>query len=464
MGTLMHELKLLSILGGLLMYLMKERKISMDDSWDVIVIGGGPAGCAAAASSAREGARTLLVEATGCLGGMGTSGLVPAWCPFSDKEKIIYKGLAEKVFHQVKKGMPHVKEEAMDWVPIDPELLKRVYDDLVIEAGVSVLFNTVLSSMDTDENGTVKTIIVSNKSGLTAYGAKVFIDCTGDADLAVWAGAEFMKGDEVSKELQPATHCFILSNVDEYAYVNGASLHPENKNSVIYDIAKDDNYPLVQDVHMCNNIIGPGTVGFNAGHLWDVDNTDPISISNALINGRKLADQLTRALAEYHPKAFSNAFLAATGSLMGIRETRRIVGDYILTVEDYIERRSFEDEICRNSYFIDVHYSRLETQMCEENKLDDEKRCSHYDKGESHGIPYRCLTPSGLKNVLVAGRAISCERMVQGSVRVMPVCLAMGEAAGMAAALAANLQNVDVHEIDVKVLRQRLQEEGAYIH
>lgn len=443
-------------------YTMKERTINLNNLYDVIVVGGGPAGCTAATAAAREGAKTLLIEATGCLGGMGTSGLVPAWCPFSDHEKIIYKGLAEKVFTETKKGMLHVKPDAMDWVPIDLELLKRIYDDMVTEAGADVLFNTTLSAVEMETNS-VSLIILSNKDGLTAYKAKVFVDCTGDADIAAWAGAEFYKGDDVEGDLQPATHCFIITNVDDYAYQNGPSLHPNNPKSPVYDIAKSDKYSLIEDTHICNTTIGPGTVGFNAGHLWNVDNTDPISVSKALMKGRKIAAQFKDALAEYHPKAFANGFLVSTGSLIGIRETRRIVGDYVLTIEDYLERRTFEDEICRNSYYIDIHHSHNEIKTVNEGEPENEEQCARYGKGESHGVPYRCLTPKGIKNVIVAGRSISCDRITQGSVRVMPVCLAMGEAAGMAAFYATKLKDVDVHTIDVQHLRKRLKEEGVYI-
>lgn len=435
------------------------RPILLDDSWDVIVAGGGPSGCTAAAAASREGARTLLIESTGALGGSGTSALVPAWCPFSDKEKIIYRGLAEKVFTAAKKGCPHVKSSELDWVPINAEWLKRVYDDLVTEAGVTVLFQTVLSAVETNDEGSVTTLMVSNKRGLSALRAKVYVDCTGDADLAAWAGALFQKGDETGK-MQPATHCFVLSNVDESGYRNGPSLYWTNPRSPIHEILASAKYPEIPDNHICNNIVGPGAVGFNAGHLWDVDNTDPYSVSQALMAGRKMAAAYRDALAEFHPAAFGNAYLAQTGSVVGIRETRRVIGDYVLTLEDYIERRSFPDEICRNSYFIDIHFSKEESGK---EGLDVAGRFQHYGKGESHGIPYRCLTPRGITNVLVAGRSISCERIVQGSVRVMPVCLAMGEAAGMAAAHAAEEEAVDVHQVDLQRLRRRLREENVYL-
>lgn len=440
-------------------YRMRNNEIPVNNSWDVIIVGGGPAGCTAAAAAAREGAKTLLVEATGSLGGMGTSGLVPAWCPFSDKEVVIYRGLAMKVFESLKEQMPHVSKEAMDWVPIDPEKLKRIYDDLVLEAGVTVLFHTLLGSVETDDDGNVIALITASKSGLQALQAKVYVDCTGDADVAAWAGAEYLKGDTDTGDLMPATHCFTLGNVDEYAYLNGPYLHNNNKNSPIFDILGSSKYPLIPDSHICNNLIAPRTVGFNAGHLWDVDNTDAFSVSKALMQGRKLAAVYRDALAEFLPSSFGSSYVANTGALMGVRETRRIIGDYILSVDDYVNRRSFEDEICRNSYFIDIHGTEEE----EKRSGGKPEVIKRYGPGESHGIPYRCLTPRLLKNVLVAGRSISCVREVQGSVRVMPVCLAMGEAAGIAAALAVNLPGNDVHTVDVSILRKRLIEEGAYL-
>lgn len=435
------------------------RSLPLDDSWDVIVVGGGPTGCTAAVAAAREGARTLLIESTGVLGGCGTSALVPAWCPFSDKEKIIYRGLAETVFNAAKKGMAHVGSGDLDWVPINPELLKRVYDQLVTDADVTVLFHTSLSAVEKANEEEVSALIVSNKAGLSALKAKVYVDTTGDADLAAWAGAEFHKGDEHG-EMQPGTLCFILTNVDEYAYRTGPWLHGTNPESAIFAILKSGEFPEIPDSHLCNNLIGPGTVGFNAGHVFHVDNTDPASVSAALVKGRKIAAAYRDALAKYYPSAFANAFLVASASVVGIRETRQITGDYVLTAEDYFNRQSFADEICRNAYFIDIHLSEEEARKGE---VAVENRFKHYDKGESHGVPYRCLTPRGLKNVLVAGRSISCDHLVQGSIRVMPVCLAMGEAVGIAAVHALKNHDNDIHKVDTALLRKRLIEEGAYL-
>lgn len=438
-------------------YALSERNLPLDDTWDVIVTGGGPAGCTAAAAAAREGAKTLLIESTGALGGMGTSGLVPAWCPFTDKERIIYAGMAEQVLKQCIAGMPHVPEDRFDWTPIDPELLKRIYDDLVTRHGATVLFGSMLAGVELGNTGEVDAIVIASKKGLTAFKAKVYVDTTGDADLAAWAGAEFEKGDETG-DLQPATHCFTLTNVDMYAYEHFKGVRYSRHGEGIDDIIASGKYPEIPDRHACNNVVGPGAVGFNAGHIWEVDNTDPFSVSRGLMQGRKIAKAFRDACAEFLPEAFSNAHLTQTGALLGIRETRRILGDYYLTIEDFTGLRSFPDEICRNCYCVDIH----PTQDIAGTDKEGESTV-RLGKGDSHGIPYRCLTPRGLTNVLVAGRSISTDRAVQGSTRVMPVCLSMGEAAGLAAAMAAQAEQADVHTIDTADLRQRLKQYGAYL-
>ncbi len=313
------------------------------------------------------------------------------------------------------------------------------------------------------EDGEVKTLIIANKAGLSALRSKVYIDCTGDADLAVWAGADYEKGAPQTGELQPATHCFNLSNVDMYAYQFSGRVRDTNGTSAIEKILASGDFPEIVDMHACNSIIGPGTVGFNAGHLWNVDNTDPFNVSKALMKGRKIAQSFRDGLVEHFPEAFGNAWLSATGALMGIRETRRIIGDYVLSLQDFLDRRSFEDEICRNAYFIDVHNSLAQIEEFNSETESFENKRIRYDPGESHGIPYRCLTPKGVRNVLVAGRSISTDREVQGSTRVMPVCLAMGEAAGAAAAFAADEVHGDVHAVDVAWLRNRLREVGGYL-
>lgn len=419
----------------------------VNSDYDVIVAGGGPAGCAAAVSAAREGAKTLLIESTGVLGGLGTSGLVPAWCPFSDGEKVIYKGLAWKIFKEAKKGVSFEPEDKVDWVAINPEYLMRVYDKMLKESKADLLLFSQVASVEKSSDGRVDSIIVANKNGLTPYKAKIFVDTTGDGDISTWAGADYLKGDE-NGDLQQSTLCFSVANVNTEAYKNGPELHSgHNPDSPSMQAMKTGRYPLL-DSHCCSNLIGPGVVGFNANHVDIKDTTDPDMLSQAMLKGREIAEQHLEMLKEYHPDAFKDAFIVKTAIVPGIRDSRRIIGDYIFTADDWYARRSFEDEIGRNCYFIDVHKPG--------------HKDIHYSRGESHGIPYRCLTPSKLSNVLTAGRCISTDSESYGSLRVMPNCLVTGEAAGLAAALASLSSNADVHNIDVDELRSRLRKHGAY--
>lgn len=425
---------------------LKKRKITVDDSWDVIVVGGGPGGCTAAISAAREGAKTLLIEATGQLGGMGTSGMIPAWCPFSDGEKIVYKGLAEKIFLEAKKGVPHEKPEKLNWVHINPEYLITVYDKMVSDAGVKILFFSRLADVEMSEDDTVDAVIVANKSGLVAFKAKVYIDATGDGDLAAWAGADFDRGDE-NGVVQSSTLCFAFANVDTYNFQNGPWLHPNNKDSPIHTAIASGKYPLL-DTHLNACLYGPDVVQFNAGHIENLDSTDPWALSEGMLQGRQIAIEYLNALKEFRPQAFGSSFIVKTAGVLGVRDSRRIKGDYTFTYDDWIQRKSFEDEIGRNCYYIDVHKSG--------------HKATRYGKGESHGIPYRCMIPKDLKNVLTAGRCISTDEEAFGSLRVMPPCLVTGEAAGMAAVHAMHQSKNDVHKIDVQYLRKRLKEEGQY--
>lgn len=448
---------------------LKKKEVPLNDEYEIIVVGGGPAGCAAAVAAAREGRKTLLLEASCALGGMGTMGLVPWFCGYHDREKIIARGIAEKVLFACRDNTPHLKkamlEDPLVSPAIDPELLKRIYDDLALEAGVDILFGTQLCGVEMEDSSKIDALLISNKSGVSAFRASVYVDCTGDGDMAAWAGADLKKGDENGK-MQPATHCFAITNIDEYALANGPGVHFYDPDSPIHKAVHSPKYPLIEELHSCLRQIGPKTFGFNTGHVFDVDNTDPENLSKALIHGRKMAAQYRDAFAEFHP-AFKNSFLCCTGTLMGVRETRRIVGDYMLTADDYQQRRSFPDEICRNAYGIDVHFSKEKALSFAHKSIEEIKeiisdRTKHYEKGESFGVPYRCLTPKGMENILAAGRCISSDRQANGSVRIMACCLNTGEAAGIAAAIACR-ETCSVHDIDTNELRKRLLDNGAYL-
>lgn len=449
------------------MYQLQAREIPFNNDFEVIVIGGGPSGCAAAAAAAREGRKTLLIEATGVLGGMATSALVPCFAPYSDGTQVLFRGFAQTVLEKMRGGINRYTDKDYSWISIDAEALKRIYDDLVTGYGAEVLFHTSLADVDMDGQGRVRAVIVNNSAGLSAYQASVYVDCTGDAVLAARAGAEYEKGSDEG-DLMPATHCFTIAHVDENAYQYDhrwgwlrGTMHPMNPRSFVHEMAESDEFPLMEDNFLGDNQVGPGTIGFNAGHLWQVDSTDPHSISVAMIKGRKLAYEIQRGLIRYFPEAFGNSYLIATGNMMGIRESRRVIGDYVLTVEDYVARRVFEDEIGRSCFEMDVHVPK-DPERAARLRQAIEQKGVRYQPGDSFGIPYRCLTPKSLRNVLVAGRAISCERLVMGSVRIMPVCLVTGEAAGVAAARAVDLPDNDTHAVDTVELRSRLKACNAY--
>ncbi|MDR0541475.1 MAG: FAD-dependent oxidoreductase, partial [Dysgonamonadaceae bacterium] len=323
---------------------LSKKNIPFDDRWDVIVIGGGPSGCAAAVAAAREGAKTLLIEAMGVLGGMGTAGMVPAWCPFSDGEKIIYKGIAEKVFLESKKGMSQIPEKKLDWVPINVEYLKVVYDNLVREYGVKVLFFSRLAAVNMKAGGAVDSILVANKAGLNTFKAKVYVDCTGDADLAAWAGANVFIGNDKG-ETQKPSFCFTFANVNEEAFYNAPKLHYSNKESLIYKIIASKEYPLIIDDHVFNPMIAPGIVQFNIGHLKGFDLLNPGDLTEAMFRGRQMVIQYHEAFKKYMPEIYGDSFIVNTCSLLSVRETRRIEGDYIFTVKDWLARKDFDDSI-----------------------------------------------------------------------------------------------------------------------
>ncbi len=429
---------------------------------DVAVIGGGPAGCAAAEAAAREGARTLLVEQYGFLGGMATAGLVPAFCPYTDGEKTIIRGIGLEILEEMKAGMPHIPADNYDWIPIDAEKLKVILDRRTTDHGVLPLFMTHFVNAEVDNSGCVTGLVVHNKSGLQRYSPGVVIDCTGDADVVASAGGDFEKGDPQTGEMQPCTMCFVLSGIDnarfqKYLWANNGEnlllrrLIAEAKKNGDLDIAEEAANVSYQS---------SGTVGLNFSHVFNVDATDAGQLSQAHIEGRKLVTRLTEFIRKYCPGC-ENAYLVSTGVQIGVRETRRIIGDYQLTLDDYLARRWFDDEIARNSYYIDVHLS--EKEWAEKKQSDWKEEIHQYGPGESHGVPYRCLVPRRLTNVLTAGRCISTDRAVQGSTRVMPMCFATGEAAGIAAALAVKGDLRDVRAIDVSLLRQRLLDHGQYL-
>jgi hypothetical protein len=377
-----------------------------------------------------------------------SAGLVPGWCGFHDGEKLIHRGLAKEVLdglHIYAGKKP--SDDIRDMGGIDPEAMKIVMDDIAVSSGLDLLFFTTLAGVELAEAGIVKEAIIANKDGLSAVKAKLFIDCTGDADLCHFAGAKTVKGDK-DGDMQPVSLCMVMDGVSS----EGA---PKDYRQIIID---DQEFPLIED-----DFFYPG-FRMNSGHLWGVDGSDVRSVTKAMIDGRLEAKQFRDAFRKHLP-ASASAELIQTASLLGVRETRRIIGEYVLSLDDYNAKRRFKDEISLNCFFVDIHPSwanRLRERRGEWNWV-EEKIGSRYAKGEFHGIPYKCLLPQGLKNVIVAGRSVSADRETQSSIRVMPPCMTMGQAAGAASALLLKQGADDFRKVDPDALRAKLKAEGAFL-
>jgi hypothetical protein len=427
------------------------RSLDVRYETDVLVVGGGPAGVAAALAAVRQGADVRLVEAHTCLGGMGTAALVPAFMQFGDGVHFLADGIGREVLDALRQADGTVPPDGMG---IRAEVLKRVYDDLLTEAGIPFTFHTQLVDVAV-EDGCVREAVCAGKSGLFAIRARVFVDCTGDGDLAVFAGAPYEKGD-AEGNMMPGTLCSLWAGIDWDA-VRESGLGAGNRR--IEDAFRDGVFTL-EDRHLPGMWrVGRTVGGGNIGHTFDLDGTDEESLTRAYLWGRRSLCEYERYYREYL-KGFERMELAATGSLLGVRETRRILGDYVLNIDDFRGLSVFDDEIGRYSYPVDIHVARPDRESYD--RFEQEFRALRLGVGESYGIPYRTLTPQSLSNVLVAGRCISTDRSLQASVRVMPGCYITGQAAGVAAALAADRAG-DVRGIPVRELQTRLRAMGAYL-
>jgi len=424
-------------------------------STEVVVCGGGPAGVAAALSAARTGATVVLLEQCICCGGMSTAGLVPAFIHFSDRKNPVASGVPMEIVEEMCSEMK-IEKVNMIWQNIDPEILKRVYDRLLEKAGVKVCFGTRIA--DVCKSGRcIESVLVSTADGLQRVSGKVFIDCTGDGTIAFLAGNDCEIGDEDGNLMGP-TLCV------QYSGINSSRLRSSGGNGEsaieLWKKHKDEFCPW--ESHFVGlSEHGNNSASGNLGHIYETDPLNVFSYSRACSEGRKIAEAIHRFYVKYVPGC-EQADLVSSADLLGVRESRRITGDYTLTIRDYMNKQHFPDEIGLFFYPVDIHSSCAKASAHDEIATKMKQTATVYAPGENYGIPYRTLIAADLENLLIAGRCISCDRAMQASIRVMPCCMITGRAAGVAAALSIS-EHCNIHTLEIKKLRAVLKTQGAWL-
>ena len=420
-------------------------------SCDVLVCGGGIAGTVAAVAAARQGAQVILAERYGFLGGNATAGAVAQFnCWQTGSGRRVIAGLAEEVVERLRRIGAAGEHEVfvmstghkMDRVEYAPETLKVVLDDMVIEAGVLPLLHASLLDV-TAENRRVISARFLTKSGVISISPTVLIDCSGDVDALRHAGAQFLELAE-GESLQPATMMFRFGPMDFERF----NTLPKSELSALARKGFEAGDLARAAIHAARNPFSEDA-WFNISRLA-VDATDAIALGRAEIEGRRQAMRAAAFLQSQVPGC-EGGRLMAFGTQIGIRETRRVEGDHVLTAEDLQQPRLFEDAIAVGAYPIDIHPAAGEELVYRE-----------WTEDHAYQIPYRCLIPSALDNALVAGRGVSATHEAQAAIRVMTISMAVGQAAGTAAAMACSTQGY-VRQIDVQLLRHALADAGACI-
>ena len=428
--------------------------------YDVIVCGGGTAGAAAGIKAARLGAKTLIVEAMSALGGTQTMGWVTPMMPNYIEGEQISRGINLEIQAEHGRLSPETDfPNAQVWY--NPNALGLALDRMAADAGAECLFYAMAVDAKT-HYGTVEEITIACRGPkpLLKASAKVFIDATGDATLGRLAGAQVESGDATGKN-QPMTLRFTLGNVDLplVAEFFGEDAKPNQPDFLSVGYAKAEDSRIADLVRAAVGegvlhgddlgyfqfftVLGrPRELAFNCPRITGFDPEDPFDVSRALSVGREKVFRIAEFCRRYLP-GFEGSYVSVVAPLMGIRESGRVVGDYVLTEDDHQQCRKFADTVAKNRYPIDIHLADGGVEL---RKLPAD---------DYHDIPYRCLLPVGLENVLVAGRCLSATFVAQSSVRIQPVCRALGEAAGAAAALSVR-EGVPPRKLPYDHLRSQL--------
>lgn len=445
------------------------RELTVRKETDVLVIGGGPSGIMAALAAAEDGLNVMLVESRSFVGGNMTIGL-PILGFLGQKGNQIIKGLPQKLIDRLKAVQASSEHRPcplhMSLTLVEPEAVKTVALQMLVESKVDVLFYAFCAGvvMEKDE---LKGVIIESKAGREVILAKTVIDCSGDADVAYRAGVPCEYGNE-NGGVQPPTLMFCLGGVDTEKLRTSIANEPrtyltdfipaeyfgQNNQFVLVGMrnlikqAQEDGLTLTTERTILITGLRKGEVWVNMTRVSGVNGTDPGSLTHGEIEGRHQIQDIQKYLIEYVP-GFENAYFLKTAPFLGIRETRRIQGQYTMTREDIMACQHFDDAIAVASYPLDIHHPQgggCTLEWC----------------GDCYDIPYRSLIPQKVKNLIVAGRCISTTHEAMSAIRVMAPCMAMGEAAGRAAKMAVR-QGVQPADIDVKKLQKELLEKGAYL-
>ena len=417
----------------------------MKEKYGLIVAGGGFAGVCAAIAAAKYGEDVLLIEKNNCLGGAAANALVMPFMSYWTMENGKRKYLCGGLFSEIVAEMKAFGGDDGHDTTFDEEILKIVLNRMCIKYGVKLLFDAVIFKSDVRE-GRICSVSVLGKSKVIELYADNFIDATGDGELSMLSGCEFMLGREKDNLCQPMTLCFRMSGVDmDKFHLNRSKINPLYQEFQQKGLIKNPR----ENVLIFSNF-NSGVLHFNTTRVVKLNPTDPFDVTRAEIEAREQVFELHKFLRE-NIEGFENSRVLSTALQIGIRESRKILGEYVLTQEDLKSLRRFEDAIAVANYDIDIHSP-------------DGSGTSHYyfSDGDWYEIPYRCLIPKGIGNLLVAGRCISSTHEAQASYRIMPYCAEIGQAAGTAAALAKK-NGVDMRNIDVKELQKLLRCDGFVI-
>lgn len=440
-----------------------------ETGYDVLVIGGGVTGVAAAVAAARTGAKTALVEIKPFVGGNATTGLCLHNFVTKNGRQAVF-GLAQEIVDRLMNmggAVGHIPFHGFvhSVTPVDGELFRILATEMLDEAGVTVLYGVSVVGVEV-KDGRVHGVRCAVKGGVRTIRSKTYVDSSGDADVAVFAGANSRKGDEKTGKMQPISmllRCYGTENarIAENIAISDPAMatrpdHPEpfpvyfnGSFSKWNDIVLEKGIFPNEDHKVFFNTVWPNHINVNTSAVFGLDGTDPLSLSRATVELTRQVAKAGRFLKEYVP-GFQDAYFVPA-IFPGVRETRHIEGLYEVSDDDVDAGRKFEDTIGQVCFPVDIHDP-------------DTGQASFHQIGDdgAFDIPYRALVPRGLENVLVAGRCISVTSYANGATRNMAPCLVMGESAGVATAMAAE-QNVSMPDLSVGCLQDALEERGVFL-